>query len=80
MDTALPKLENAPAPLQQLGFVPEVALYVLVEFRLPELLSGLGSCVIPTARVSVPKAALNENAEVVTWKHHARPAWKLLAM
>lgn len=79
-DAALPKLENTPTLLEQVGFVPEVSFHVLVEFQSPELFASLRSCGIPTAWVPVPEAALNENADFVTGKHHVWPTWKLSRM
>jgi hypothetical protein len=76
-NTALPKLENTPPLLEQLSFVPEVSLHVLVEFQSPELFASPRGCGIPTAWVPVPEAAMNENADVVARKYYVWPTWKL---
>jgi hypothetical protein len=66
--------------LEQLGFVPDVSLYVLVEFQSPEFFASSRGCGIPTAKVSVPKAAMNKNADVVARKHDVWLTWKLPRM
>jgi hypothetical protein len=76
-DTTLPKLEDTPPLLEQLGFVPKVSLHILVEFQSPEFFASSRGCGISAARVSVPEAAMNENADVVARKHYVWPTWKL---
>lgn len=76
-DATLPKLENTPILLEQFGSGSGVSFHILVEFQSPEIFARPRSCGISTTLMSVPEAALNENAELVTWKHHVWPTRKL---
>jgi hypothetical protein len=79
-DTTLPKLEDSPSLLEQFGSVPKVSFHILVEFQSPEFFASSRGCGISAARVSVPKTAMNENADVVARKHHVWPTWKFSRM
>lgn len=75
---ALPEFDYSPALLEQLVSVSEVSLYVLVEFRLPEVLARFGGRGVPAAWVPVPEATMNEDAYPVTSQHYIGFAWKIL--
>ena len=77
-NAALPQLNDAPPKGQQLLLYPSVARNVLFKFGLPEIMAGFGSRGVAAARVPVPEAAVNKNAEPIAREHQIGPSRKIL--
>lgn len=77
---AFPDDSDTPAKLRKHFRMPHVSFDVPLKFLSPEIAVGLGRRCIPTALVSVPKAAVDEYYSSVFWKHKVGRSRKGLHM
>lgn len=73
LDSALPEFEHPPSLIEEQGAITGIPCDVLSEFLLPEAFMSTRRCGVTAARMPVPEATVNENAEPVTGKHQIRP-------
>lgn len=78
--SALPQLEDAPPMLQQFIAVSDISFHVLVEFQAPEFLARFRDGGVSAMGMSVPKAAVNKNADLMARQHHIGFSWKIFSV
>lgn len=64
---ALPDCLNRPSKFLKLGYIPQVPSHIRVEFRGPEIRTGLRHCRPFATSMSVPETTVHEDGQLVSW-------------
>ncbi len=80
MQLALPYHQKMPAHATKFPLVAKIALTIPVELRAPKHDPGFGCSCEAAARMSVPKAAMDEDDATTAREHEIRPSRQALAV